>query len=391
MPTPSPSPSPGLDVHCGHLESESESDLEDSSDSDSDSRRMFPAVKVRFEGCDPDAMYYVLMDVVPVDNHRYRYVCNKSAWQQAGKAEPDPPSLLFVNPDCPYTGKQLTTQTVTFEKAKLTNNDVGDGKVGHLILNSMHKYIPRIHLVRRDKSQTDKLGTAPSGLAGEEYWTFTFKEMEFMAVTAYQNQLVTQQKIARNPFAKGFRDPHGRTDRMSDLPSRTPDPMQSSLHAQGIHLWQQQQLERLRNHGLLASLGGHHMPFGMPLLTSPLAHFLPPPMPPAGFQVDPAALQQLLMSQQYHMFVAAAAMQSGAFPGSSTGGQLPPSGRLSGRDDDEDADGNSSSAFTPVRSASTNSSLIGNSPTEETSVRKAPSRCQIPRLEPGQSPAPRVR
>ncbi|KAH7680154.1 T-box protein 12 [Aphelenchoides avenae] len=354
---------------------------------------MFPAVKVRFEGCDPDAMYYVLMDVVPVDNHRYRYVYNKSAWQQAGKAEPNPPSRLYKNPDCPYTGKQLTTQTVTFEKAKLTNNDVGDGKVGHLILNSMHKYIPRIHLVRRDKSQTDKLGTAPSGLAGEEYWTFTFKEMEFMAVTAYQNQLVTQKKIERNPFAKGFRDPHGRTDRMSDLPSRTPDTMQSPLHAQSLHMWQQQQqfAERLRSHGLLANLGGHHMPFGMPLMTPPFAHFLASPMaPPVGFPVDHAAFQQLLMSQ-LNPVIFAAAMQSGAFPGGSTSGQLPPSGRLSGRDDDEDADGNSSSAFTPVRSASTNSSLIGNSPTEESSVRKAPSRCQLPRLEPGQSPAPRVR
>lgn len=32
-----------------------------------------------------------------------------------------------------------------------------------------------------------------------------------MAVTAYQNQLITKLKIEKNPFAKGFRDPNGRS------------------------------------------------------------------------------------------------------------------------------------------------------------------------------------
>ena len=68
---------------------------------------MFPVLKVLFEGCDADATYYVLMDVVPVDNHHYRFEYNKSSWQQAGKAEPNPPSRLYENPDCPYTGKQV--------------------------------------------------------------------------------------------------------------------------------------------------------------------------------------------------------------------------------------------------------------------------------------------
>ncbi|EYC42271.1 hypothetical protein Y032_0537g3115 [Ancylostoma ceylanicum] len=36
--------------------------------------------------------------------------------------------------------------------------------------------------------------------------TFVFKETEFIAVTAYQNEKVTQLKIDHNPFAKGFRD-----------------------------------------------------------------------------------------------------------------------------------------------------------------------------------------
>lgn len=35
---------------------------------------------------------------------------------------------------------------------------------------------------------------------------FEFPETEFIAVTAYQNDDVTQLKIDHNPFAKAFRD-----------------------------------------------------------------------------------------------------------------------------------------------------------------------------------------
>jgi T-box len=35
---------------------------------------------------------------------------------------------------------------------------------------------------------------------------FRFPETKFLAVTAYQNDRITQLKIDNNPFAKGFRD-----------------------------------------------------------------------------------------------------------------------------------------------------------------------------------------
>jgi hypothetical protein len=35
---------------------------------------------------------------------------------------------------------------------------------------------------------------------------YRFPETKFLAVTAYQNERVTQLKIDNNPFAKGFRD-----------------------------------------------------------------------------------------------------------------------------------------------------------------------------------------
>ena len=65
------------------------------------------------------------------------------------------------------------------------------------ILNSMHKYQPRFHLVRA----SDILQ-----LPYSTFRTYVFSETMFYAVTAYQNEKITQLKIDHNPFAKGFRD-----------------------------------------------------------------------------------------------------------------------------------------------------------------------------------------
>ena len=86
------------------------------------SRRMFPTLRVSFTGLDPDTRYAVLMDIVPVDNKRYRYAYHRSSWLVAGKADPPLPTRLYMHPDSPYTGEQLMKQTVSFEKLKLTNN-----------------------------------------------------------------------------------------------------------------------------------------------------------------------------------------------------------------------------------------------------------------------------
>ncbi|CAI9536551.1 unnamed protein product [Staurois parvus] len=82
-------------------------------------------------------------------------------------------------------------QIISFDRVKLTNNEMDDK--GHIILQSMHKYKPRVHLIVQDWPKGSK--------------TFSFKETEFTTVTAYQNQQITKLKIDRNPFAKGFRDP----------------------------------------------------------------------------------------------------------------------------------------------------------------------------------------
>ena len=70
------------------------------------------------------------MDIVPVDNKRYRYAYHRSSWLVAGKADPPSPARLYTHPDSPYTGDQLRKQVVSFEKVKLTNNEMD--KQGHV-------------------------------------------------------------------------------------------------------------------------------------------------------------------------------------------------------------------------------------------------------------------
>ena len=87
-------------------------------------RRMFPTVRCSFSNLRPDQRYHVLLDIVPCDNKRYRYAYHRSSWLVAGKADPAPPHRLYPHPDSPYTGDQLRKQVVSFEKVKLTNNEM---------------------------------------------------------------------------------------------------------------------------------------------------------------------------------------------------------------------------------------------------------------------------
>ncbi|XP_074593217.1 uncharacterized protein LOC141848958 [Brevipalpus obovatus] len=177
-------------------------------------RRMFPTMRVSFTGVEfigKNVKYFVLLDIVPVDNKRYRYAYHRSSWLVAGKADPPSPSRLCIHPDGPFSADQLRKQVITFEKVKLTNNDMD--RSGQIVLNSMHKYQPRIHLVMRKDG--NGVEASITSLENERYRTYVFPETIFTAVTAYQNQLITKLKIDSNPFAKGFRD----STRLSDIES----------------------------------------------------------------------------------------------------------------------------------------------------------------------------
>uniref|UniRef100_A0A3B3CDX0 T-box domain-containing protein n=1 Tax=Oryzias melastigma TaxID=30732 RepID=A0A3B3CDX0_ORYME len=89
---------------------------------------------------------------------------------------------------------------VSFNKVKLTNKVNGGGQI---MLNSLHKYEPQLHIVC-------------VGSRHRLVSNISFKETQFIAVTAYQNEEITALKIKYNPFAKAFldakeRNPGGRS------------------------------------------------------------------------------------------------------------------------------------------------------------------------------------
>uniref|UniRef100_A0A2K6GLN3 T-box transcription factor TBX6 n=1 Tax=Propithecus coquereli TaxID=379532 RepID=A0A2K6GLN3_PROCO len=140
-------------------------------------RRMFPACRVSVAGLDPEARYLFLLDVVPVDGARYRWQGRR--WEPSGKAEPRLPDRVYIHPDSPATGGHWMRQPVSFHRVKLTNSTLDPH--GHLILHSMHKYQPRIHLVRAAQLCSQHWGGVAS---------FRFPETIFISVTAYQNPRV---------------------------------------------------------------------------------------------------------------------------------------------------------------------------------------------------------
>ncbi|XP_017013082.2 T-box protein H15 [Drosophila takahashii] len=257
-------------------------------------RRMFPTVRVSFSGplrqIQPADRYAVLMDIIPMDSKRYRYAYHRSAWLVAGKADPAPPARLYAHPDSPFSCEALRKQVISFEKVKLTNNEMD--KNGQIVLNSMHRYQPRIHLVRLSHGQS--IPSNPKELQDLDHKTYVFPETVFTAVTAYQNQLITKLKIDSNPFAKGFRDSSRLTDFDRDpmeallleqqlrSPLRLfPDPLMQQFAAQGDPS-SMALFEKARQH--LQMFGGNspYAQLMMPQMYQAAAAAAGPPPPPPG-------------------------------------------------------------------------------------------------------------
>jgi len=95
-------------------------------------RRMFPPLRVRLSGLDDDVncSYDVILDILPVDSRRYRYVYHRSSWVVSDRAAADvaeAPARAEVmrsyrHPDGPFRADQLMQRAVSFDRVKLTNN-----------------------------------------------------------------------------------------------------------------------------------------------------------------------------------------------------------------------------------------------------------------------------
>ncbi|WAR08953.1 TBXT1-like protein [Mya arenaria] len=149
-------------------------------------RRMFPVFKASLNGLDPNSMYTILLDFVQVEGHRWKYV--NGEWVAGGKAEPSVPNCVYVHPDSPNFGSHWMKEPISFSKVKLTNKMNGGGQI---MLNSLHKYEPRLHVVK-----------------------------------------ITALKIKHNPFAKAFLDAKERPDQR-DLLDDNLDNQRSLSHLTG--------------------------------------------------------------------------------------------------------------------------------------------------------------
>ena len=84
------------------------------------SRRMFPLLGLTLRGLQPERVYGVKVDFVPVNRFRHRYVYHRSQWtiSTGGLADVQQTSCCRH----PSSLTRIRETTVVFDKLKLTNN-----------------------------------------------------------------------------------------------------------------------------------------------------------------------------------------------------------------------------------------------------------------------------
>ncbi|EJW70523.1 hypothetical protein WUBG_18569 [Wuchereria bancrofti] len=71
-----------------------------------------------------------MVDLTCIDNKRYRYAFHQSKWIVAGPGEAELPCRVHVHNESPAPGEHWMRQTVSFDKIKLTNNQLDQN--GHV-------------------------------------------------------------------------------------------------------------------------------------------------------------------------------------------------------------------------------------------------------------------
>ncbi|CAF3140889.1 unnamed protein product [Rotaria sp. Silwood2] len=152
-------------------------------------RRMFPIISINIRGLDPDKMYTIELSFDQLDSHRWRYASSK--WQPGMKPDSQTQRSPYQHPDSPNYGGTWMKDMISFPKVKLTNK-IDHSCSSQVILNSLHKYKPKISII--------------DVILKQKIYEISFDETEFIAVTAYQNEEIKALKIRHNPFAKAFLD-----------------------------------------------------------------------------------------------------------------------------------------------------------------------------------------
>jgi hypothetical protein len=154
-------------------------------------RRMFPAIEIVISGLIPTSTYIIAVDVVPLDNWRYKFLNGR--WVASRPSAFTHFNDCYVHPLSPATGKEWMERDVSFSSLKLTNSVTLDDV--YVRVATMHHYQPRLHIVE---------SSSVEDLPPEKTHTFLLPSTTFFPVTSYMNEKIIDLKIQHNKYAKGF-------------------------------------------------------------------------------------------------------------------------------------------------------------------------------------------
>ncbi|TMS33018.1 hypothetical protein L596_000802 [Steinernema carpocapsae] len=168
-------------------------------------RKMFPHMAFQVGNLIPNNHYVVAVSFNRVNNQRYKY--HDSKWIDMNNGLPmETPRVVFAREGVQTGVAWNKRTTVKFDRVKLTNTVTKFDDV-IVTLNSMHKYRPHLCVFRINGVQP-QLAAYPypnKTLVAD----FKMPLMDFIAVTAYNNNEIKLLKVDHNKYAKGFR-PEGK-------------------------------------------------------------------------------------------------------------------------------------------------------------------------------------
>ncbi|KAE9416661.1 hypothetical protein Angca_009929 [Angiostrongylus cantonensis] len=167
-------------------------------------RKIFPKIEYKIQGLNPDETYAIMLRIERVDDMRYKF--SAGDWSTNGKGEPQTtPRSIPHHDGAVDSGRAWMSKAVAFDRVKVTNNQQ-DNDPFHVVLQSMHKYLPVLYIYHMPNTVMWMDQTTPALDTSCLVAVIRYDYTAFIAVTAYQNNDVTQLKISHNPFAKGFRE-----------------------------------------------------------------------------------------------------------------------------------------------------------------------------------------
>ena len=141
-----------------------------------------PRLTVKIFNLHQDKFYKVMVDCEPKDNFQYRF--DGLNWYTHSTTSRIEHESYYTHPSSPASGGMWMENPVTFPDLRLTNTS--SNHENQIVLNSMKKYQPKIHIVEC---------LSPMELTPIDSWVYAFNETEFISITGgYKNRQVREMK-----------------------------------------------------------------------------------------------------------------------------------------------------------------------------------------------------